>query len=924
MQCIKNKLPELDVICDLHKFDVLCVSEHWMTDRELDFYSAVHNLKLVTSFCRARPCGGVAVYLRDTFAFSVLDLSCFSEEINAEFAGIMLNDLSLIIITMYRSPSGDINRFFCLLELCLTYLISLGVSIVIGTDHNINLLQNNGNTLEFLNLLRSFNVYNCVSEPTRGESCLDSFLTNVNCWDYKVEVSRDQISDHKYIMLSLDTYCVNKVTPCQTRMISFRCLNDYNIFLFCESLEVKIVHWMQSIVGLTANVAFGKFFHALKNEFDTFFPVKHKRSNVKHRSTAMAVKASNWFTPDLEHMRKVIVNINDLAKSRPVLLPYLRRLRKSYRIKIKEAKQCAIAEHVAHSSNPCKATWDIINKNRSSSSHEVSGDFATADSFNEYFLGSVDTLIDDVSAETNYLDVQGMVPLAQSNFTWSPVNSSNVIDIVNNFKSTKSRDIYDMSAVFLKRIITIMAPTLTYLFNLCLEEGTFPDVLKLNKTVPIFKKGPKDSVSSYRPVSLIPVLGKILEAIMLEQLYEYFESHQLLAPAQFGFRKGRSTVSAVDFLLQEVLRSFESRQSLSVMLCDLSRAFDCVSHDILLMKLERYGVDAGALRVLRSYLTNRRQVVCWQGKTSGPLPVRYGVPQGSIIGPFLFVVSINDLCISLNDNILLYADDTTLFARDKDRKVAYNIVSNLKDRSTEWFVANKLTLNEAKTQSVTFSLGLPRSGEINGPVKLLGFVLDPQLCWSDHVNSLCTRLSRVIFLLRRLKADMPLEFVKLAFHAFFQSHILYGTRLWGHSSNVIKILRLQKKAVRMLSDAHVLDHCKPLFKQHAILTVYNIYIYQCLVEIKNNLISFPTNDDVHAHLTRRHSDLHIIRNRLNKVSNCFPVTGVRFYNALPGMVRGLSLAKFSKVVKDWLLQNPLYALTDFFGADKSGMIPIQN
>lgn len=164
---------------------------------------------------------------------------------------------------------------------------------------------------------------------------------------------------------------------------------------------------------------------------------------------------------------------------------------------------------------------------------------------------------------------------------------------------------------------------------------------------------------------------------MLEQLYTYFEEHNLLTPAQFGFRKGKSTVQAVDFLVQTILNAFEAKNSLSVMMCDLSRAFDCVSHNLLLSKFEKYGVRGNALSILRSYLSDRTQTVSWNGSNSGQLNVKYGVPQGSILGPFLFIVSMNDLYLRVAGNVLLYADDTTLFSGDSDFGVSRAAVQHL-------------------------------------------------------------------------------------------------------------------------------------------------------------------------------------------------------------------------------------------------------
>lgn len=445
----------------------------------------------------------------------------------------------------------------------------------------------------------------------------------------------------------------------------------------------------------------------------------------------------------------------------------------------------------------------------------------------------------------------------------------------------------------------------------------------MSKTVPVYKKGQHDSVTSYRPISLIPVIAKVFEALMLNQLYNYFEQNNLLVLAQHGFRRGRSTVTAVETLLQTIIESFETKCSTAVVLCDLSRAFECVSHNILLMKLRRYGLTDSALRLIQSYLADRSQIVSWQGLNSSSLPVMLGVPQGSILGPFLFIVAMNDLCFMLKEGALLYADDTTLYTSHKDPIMAVASVNNLVYLASEWFASNRLVLNQAKTQQILFNLNRNQVDDdviSTHSVKLLGFNLDSELCWSDHLVALCTKLSRVLFLLRRLKAEMPSEFVRLAYFAFFQSHLLYGTRLWGHSSRVQMVLQLQKKAVRLLSNAHYTDHCKPLFVSNDIMTVVNVYVFQCLMCIKERESKFPVNNDIHAHKTRNNMNIHVNRQRLTKTSKCFPITGVTFFNLLPVSVRNLPVTKLKNVLKTWLLKNPFYSITEFAEADHSSIL----
>lgn len=176
IQCLRNKVPEIEILCELNGLHILCVVEHWLTVEELSFYSSIAGLNLVASFCRNSLSGGAAIFMSPSLQCSPIDLSDFSEEFHYELAGVMINDYSLVVLAMYRSPNGDLSRFFHLLEQCLRFLVTLNMSVVIGTDHNVDLLRATKDVANLLNILRSYNLYSAVTEPTRGGGCLSGYL----------------------------------------------------------------------------------------------------------------------------------------------------------------------------------------------------------------------------------------------------------------------------------------------------------------------------------------------------------------------------------------------------------------------------------------------------------------------------------------------------------------------------------------------------------------------------------------------------------------------------------------------------------------------------------------------------------------------------------------------------------------------------
>ena len=421
-------------------------------------------------------------------------------------------------------------------------------------------------------------------------------------------------------------------------------------------------------------------------------------------------------------------------------------------------------------------------------------------------------------------------------FTLSTINESYILSIINKLKNKNSSGNDEISNKLLKAIGNELSKPLTIIINQCLLTGIFPDLLKIAKVKPLFKRGDTALLNNYRQISLLPTISKVFERVIYSQLYAYFNDNNLMSEQQYGFRAQHSTelasVKLVDHIIKQMDNRYETKTPVAIF-CDLSKAFDCLNFDIFLSKLEYYGVDGTPLALIKSYLSNRYQYVQFENCKSELLEVKTGIPQGSILGPLFFSVLINDIVKSSSKlSFLMYADDTTIYfnledfpALNREQEINKEL-----EKLNLWFKLNKLTLNVDKTKCMFFhkrravpSINLSVNNipiDIVPHFNYLGIILDKHLSWKTHITMVTGKLSKISGILNRLKYIYPTHILLTIYKSLFVPHINYGSLVWGQNFNSIS--KLQKKVIRTVTRSNYIAHSEPLLKELNLLSVKDL------------------------------------------------------------------------------------------------------
>ena len=759
--------------------------------------------------------------------------------------------------------------------------------VIVAMDANIDFLKWTSDTLQpgvkplvndlFSNIF-PLGVSQMVNSPTRywpGQppSGLDHLYTNRPNKLSEV-FSEHAGSDHKLIKVTRSAKSIAR----NSRYVRKRCYRDFDERKFRE--EVSRLSWHELYLCEDVEQAVYILTSSLNTILDQLAPVK-------------TVQVRTRYAPWLSSETKAIIKERDAAQIHasgtqdPDDWRLYKNLRNTITRRMKKEKASWEKQRLDHAQNSSTNLWKNIkgwlNWKASGPPTQlfadgslISSPKALATTMNRYFISKVDRLRQGIPRNnSDPLKVLRKTMADRScSFHFKPVHPDNILEIIKGLRNSKATGLDYIDVNIIKLVVDDIVPAITHIVNLSIRDATFPRSWKFAKVVPLLKKEDPLNPKNYRPVALLPVISKILERAVFAQLVSYLDNNALLHPNHHGSRKAHSTATALIQMYDTWVKAVEEGNMAGVMMVDLSAAFDMVDHALLLKKLELLGLDRQALQWIESYLAGRAQCVCVDGQLSPFMDVRYGVPQGSVLGPLLYILFTNDLPdvihtehdnLSYKDphlqcgpcgSLVTYVDDGTCTVVDKDPSTLSDTLSDKYKVIEEYMISNKLVINGDKThlvvmgtnkmtesrQAVSMKAGdftiLPSETE-----NLLGCMINQNLKWKTLIQtgekSLLKNLTTKLNALQKVSTYATFKTRLAAANGVFMSTLSYLLPVWGGCEGyLLKSLQvLQNRAARQVTRLSWYTPVRKLIKQCNWLSIKQLIFYHSALTVYRTLKS---------------------------------------------------------------------------------------
>ena len=843
---------------------------------------------------------------------------------------------NVIIGGLYKPPNISIDIFNENLEVILNTIGKERKNAFLIGDYNINTLDElsckSKQRQDFINLMASYSYNKLIGFPTRvikdSSTLIDNIYSNMpNVYDTGTSgvLNNMRCSDHLPIFTVRSTSkSIIDDTYRRKRNHSMK-----NISKFKKLLKAN--NWEDVYSHEDAQSAFTCFINFIIQAFNESCPMETIKVKYGNRHEWI----NNDMKAEIKERERLLIN----SKKYPTEdnISKYKRFRNQVLSNQRRAARNYYHEQFEIRGPNTKSGWALIhfltglgNKNTQKNMNEflingklISDNIVIADSFNEYFVNVGKGISQKI---TSTVDPLSYMDYSNQCIPELVVTEDSVKRIISQLNNSAAG--YDgLPASIMKQLDSAYIIPLTYMINLSIVQGDFPDEMKLAKVLPIYKSENEQLVQNYRPISVLPYFSKIYERVIYNHIIDYIDDNNTLYDKQFGFRKGHSTSHAIITLVEKVAKALDTGKMVVGVYLDIRKAFDCVRHHTLLDKLYKMGIRGNMYCLIENYLMHRTQYVHYNGCDSSTKPIKYGVPQGSILGPLFFILFMNDFSRASEMLFtILFADDTSVFIVGTEYTKLIELLNVELERVTCWLNANGLAVNVKKTHYMVFhrakikAAGLPVVMQRNvvecvTKTKFLGVIIDNKLKWNDHITYVKSKISKTIGLFYKMRQYLGRTALVNLYYSLVFPYLIYCNEIWGNASSVHldPIIKIQKRCVRIITYSDYLSSSEPIFQTLNILNFRKLVvqrisllmfkIYKSDVPKPINIL-FRKNNTYHSYNTRRNDNLHTPVGRTEAIYKTFSFYGVHIWNHISSNIQiDVSYTSFKCIVKTYIQNN---------------------
>lgn len=780
-----------------------------------------------------------------------------------------------------------------------------------------------------MSVLDCFSLTQHVTFPTHAKGHILDLICTSGLSNMLVSGTDFAFSDHKLLNFS---FTFPTTTLPMKKMLTYRKISSVVPSVISDSIRSSTLS--DCFLSNCPSEICSIYNNSISQIFDKHAPVKTRLVPSTH--------VSPWFTPELRAMKAMGRRLERLYRKTGLIVHSLalKEHLLKYRTALNAARSSYFSFTIKNSMCRPKTLFAMVNRLTNSPQHVISGSETIANNFSHFFSDKVKSITDSISKDTSYTTDSNArlmsidaVPSTNSLTSFTLTTSAAISDLIVKSNST-SCQLDPIPTVLLKKCVPEIEPFITHIINCSLISAIVPAELKMAAVTPILKKPGLDhlNMNNYRPISNLPFLSKILEKVVASQLRSYLSENGLFEPFQSGFRTSHSTETALLRVTNDILRSMDSGLVNILILLDLSSAFDTVCHEILITRLSNIGITGSALSWLISYISDRKYYITIQGHKSGIAPVSQGVPQGSVLGPLLFIIYISPLGDIIRMHGLqfhCYADDIQIYLTTSSDRLSLpdSLTACIRDIK-HWMSLNFLKINNNKTEilvmgTTTSVKKMDLSIDIDGvhvkpssTVRNLGVLFDSTLSFASHISSVVKNSFFHLRNIARLRPSLTLGDAEILTHALITSRLDYCNALFlGLPKKLIARLQyVQNSAARVLTSTRRSAHITPrLHDLHWLPVASRIHFKILLLTFKalHGLAPSYLSDLLCPYSPARplrSSELGLLsipRFRLTTVGGrSFSVNAPKLWNSLPLSIRTITtLSTFKAQLKTYLFSS---------------------